>query len=280
MVKKSSSEKRIVLVTGASSGLGKQTAYHLANKGYTVYGTSRNASFPPMQKKQGTVCMIPMDVVDATSVTEAISYIYEQDKRIDVVINNAGWGISGAIEETPISQSKALFETNFFGVLRVCQSVLPIMRKQGEGLIINISSIGGVMGLPFQGLYSATKFAVEAITETLRMEVSAFGINVVLVEPGDFQTSFTQNRKKMISSSKESTYASMCNETISICEHDEQQGVSADRIAKLIETIINTAHPKLRYRSGAFSQRIAAKLKGVVPDRFHQWMLMKYYHLK
>ncbi len=271
--------KKIVLITGASSGLGQATAKYLASKRYTVYGTSRHAALPPNQKSSDSFIMIQMDVNDTSSVTKAINYVLNKEKQIDVVINNAGWGISGAIEETTLAKTKKLFETNYFGTQRVIQAVLPSMRSQKSGSIINISSIGGVLGLPFQGLYSATKFAVEGMTEALRMELTPFNIHVVLIEPGDFKTSFTKHRESITNQNKNSPYARLCKKTTTVFEQDEQKGSSPGIIAPLIEKIITSPNPKLRYRVGSFSQKLVAKMKGVFPDRFVQWILMKYYHL-
>jgi NADP-dependent 3-hydroxy acid dehydrogenase YdfG len=145
----------IVLITGASSGIGKACFEHLSSKGFTVYGTSRKANLPP---EDG---LIQMDVRDDESVRRCVDYIVEKEGRIDVVVNNAGIGLAGAVEETSIEEAKNIFETNFFGVHRVCRVVLPIMRRQRSGLIVNISSIMGLIALPFQAFYSATKFALE-----------------------------------------------------------------------------------------------------------------------
>ncbi len=271
--------KKIVLVTGASSGLGKATAHYLASKGYKVYGTSRHASLPPETTDDDLPIMVRMDVNKTVSVKQAVDFILEQEQRIDIVINNAGWGISGAVEEASIEQTKALFETNYFGTQRVCQAVIPTMRAHKSGYVINISSIGGVLGLPFQGLYSATKFAVEGMTEALRMEVRSFGIHVVLIEPGDFRTSFTDHREKTTHTTTDPAYNKMEQSATSIFEHDERNGTDPETIAHLIEKIISSSNPKLRYRAGSFSQKLVAKMKGVLPDRLVQWILMKYYHL-
>ena len=268
-------ENKVILITGASSGLGKACADYLVQKGYTVYGTSRKTQ----NKSSSTVQMVQMDVNDDASVNKAISSILKKEGVIDVVINNAGWGISGSIEESTIEETKTLFETNFFGTLRVIQHVLPSMRKQHQGMIINVSSIGGVLGLPYQGMYSATKFAVEGMTEALRMEVSPFGIKVVLVEPGDFKTSFTGNRKK-ISPKSNSAYHDFQKNTEAVVEHDEQHGSDPIIIGSLVHRIIRSSHPKVRYRVGGLSQKFIASLKGVLSDRILQWILMKYYKVK
>lgn len=273
-------EKKVILLTGASSGLGKIAAEYLAKKGHVVIGTSRQAPLPEqifVSSKTEYPLLVQMDVTDETSIKRVISFIKKHFDRIDVIVNNAGWGISGPIEETSLQQAQTLFNTNFFGMLSVTQCVLPLMRSQKQGLIINISSIGGVLGLPYQGLYSASKFAVEGLTESLRLEVKKFGINVSMVEPGDFKTGFTKNRKKTLFTS--SPYADSVNNTTSVFEQDEQNGSDPLKFAQLIDNIINSNNPKLRYRVGSFSQKFIARLKGVIPDRIVQWILMKYYGL-
>jgi len=269
-------DDKIILITGASSGLGEACAKFLFKKGYKVYGTSRNVS---KVDKKDTFEMIQMDVNDDDSVKKAIASILKKEGRIDVVVNNAGWGVSGSIEDISITDAKNLFETNFFGALRVIKEVLPLMRKQQKGKIINISSIGGILGLPFQGLYSATKFAIEGMTEALRMEVKSFDIDVVLVEPGDFKTGFTASRKKARYSDSSSVYHSASITAHKIFENDEQQGCNPILVAKLVDKIIQSSHPKLRYRVGSFSQKFIASMKGVISDRIVQWILMKYYKL-
>jgi len=268
--------EKVILITGASSGLGETCANYLSSKGYCVYGTFRTQPFH--QPSDSSVHMVQMNVDDTSSVHNAINHIIKKEGHIDVVVNLAGWGISGPIETVTIDETKKLFETNFYGTLRVLQTILPEMRKQGRGRIINVSSIGGVLGLPFQGTYSATKFALEGMTEALRMEVKSFGVDVVLVEPGDFKTNFTKNRKKH-HIVNDSVYHSQQIITESVVEHDETHGYQPIKFARLIEKIINKNNPRLRYRVGSFSQKFAAALKGVAPDRFVQWMLMKYYKL-
>lgn len=271
-------EHKVILVTGASSGLGKACADYLVQKGYRVYGTSRKIQ-KNTTSNSSNVQMIQMDVNNDTSVIKAISTIIKKEGTIDVVINNAGWGILGSVEESTLDDTKALFETNFFGTLRVIQHILPSMRKQRHGFIVNISSIGGVLGLPYQGLYSATKFAVEGMTEALRLEVASFGIKVVLVEPGDFKTGFTGNRKKNVSRVS-SPYHTCQKNAENVIEHDEQHGSDPIIIGSLIHRIIRSSHPKVRYRVGSFSQKFVASLKGVISDRIVQWILIKYYKVK
>ena len=271
--------ERVVLITGASSGIGRACAQYLAERGYRVYGTSRKiTSDDPVE--DGSVRMIRMDVNDDRSVASGIDQVLQDAGRLDVVVNNAGFGIAGAIEETSIEEARALFETNLFGLLRVCRAVLPKMRGQGSGTIINISSLAGRIGLPYQGLYSATKFAVEGLTEALRMEVKPFGIKVVLIEPGDFRTGFTANRVHTAASKEDSAYQERFQRTLKVAESDEEGGSSPERIARLLHRILQESSPKVRYSTGEASQRAAAILKGILPSKLFEWGLMKYYKIQ
>ncbi len=272
-VKHKPASSKIVLITGASSGIGKCTADHLATKGYQVYGTSRHPDSCPGIKNG---FMIKMDVRDTASVKEAIAHIVEKEGHIDVLVNNAGFGIGGAIEETSTEMVKALFDTNFFGICRVLQEVLPVMKRQAQGLIINISSIGGIIGLPFQGIYSASKFAVEGFSEALYKELSSTGIKVVLIEPGDFKTEFTANRQNI----KTENSADDFQRSLNVIEHDEQNGQPPLKIAYLIEKIINTPTPRLRYAVGALDQKLSIFLKKILPNRWFDQIIMSYYKLK
>jgi short-subunit dehydrogenase len=273
IVKPKQTSSKTVLITGASSGIGKCTAQYLATKGYQVYGTSRRPESCPGPEN---VFMIKMDVRDTASVTQAIAHIVEKQGHIDVLINNAGFGIGGAIEDTSTEMAKALFDTNFFGIYRVLQQVLPVMRQQSQGLIINMSSIGGIIGLPFQGLYSASKFAVEGLSEALYKELSTSAINVVLIEPGDFKTEFCANRQHI----KPENNADCFQRAMNVIECDEQNGQPPLKIAHLIERIINTPHPRLRYAVGAADQKLSVFLKKIVPNRWFDRMIILYYKLR
>jgi len=267
---------RIVLITGASSGIGKACAERLASEGNRVYGTSRH---PEQEARVPNLQMLTMDVTDDESVAAAVERIVEAEGRIDVVVNNAGFGIAGAVEDTSIEEAKALFETNFFGMLRVCRVALPVMRVAHHGTIVNISSLGGRIGLPYQGLYSATKFAVEGMSEALRMEVHPFGIRVIVIEPGDFRTGFTANRRHVVGAKDNLAYQESFERTIKVAEKDEQTGSSPEQIARLLVRILRNPSPKVRYSVGGISQRGAAVLKQILPNRFFEWALMKYYRV-
>ena len=175
---------QVILITGASSGFGKVTAQTLAGKGYVVYGTSRRIA----NGNIGQIRMLIADVTDENSVRSAVNRIMDEQGHIDVLINNAGMGIGGALEMATDEEISSQMDTNFMGMVRMCRAVLPIMRKQRQGKIINISSIAGRIAVPYQGFYSASKFAIEGYSEALSMEVYPFGIKVCVVEPGDFNT--------------------------------------------------------------------------------------------
>jgi len=271
--------REVVLVTGASSGFGEACVDHLARLGYSVYGTSRRATFPEGGADQNPR-MIPMDVRDDGSVRAAIDFVLAAQGRLDVVVNNAGFGMAGAVEDTSLDEAKALFETNLFGMHRVCRAVLPTLRAQRSGLIVNISSIGGLIAIPFQGFYSASKFATEALTEALRMEVMPFGVRVTLLEPGDFKTAFTENRVFTSESSTNPAYQALCQEAIAVMERDEQRGGAPMELARTLATVIEKRSPRPRYAIGMLAQRIAVWLHRLLPNRFFEKGIMAYYNVK
>jgi len=218
-----------------------------------------------------------MDVTSDESVERGIKLILAHEGRLDVVVNNAGYGLSGAVEDTGIEEARAQMETNFLGVTRVCHAVLPIMRQQGGGYLVNISSIGGLIGIPFQGLYSASKFAIEGFTEALHAEVRPYGIRVVLIEPGDFRTGFTANRRKTHAAQGETIYRERFAKALGVMESDETHGATPEKVGYLLERIITTRSPRLRYMVGPVSEKIAVGLKKVMPSRLFEWAIMKYY---
>jgi len=282
----SPNHRKTVLVVGASSGIGRACAVHLARRGYGVFGTTRRlpddveatlrrdlADFDRLE-------MISMDVDVAASVETGIRQVVERAGRIDAVVNCAGFGFGGSIEDTADDEAKAIFETNLFGTLRVCRAVLPIMRRQGSGTIVNISSIGGRIAVPFVGLYGATKFAVEGLTEALRMEVSRFGIRVVLIEPGDFATGFTDSRRPVRGALESAVYAEAYRSALAVIERDERGGVSPEAIGRLVARVLASHSPRLRYTVGPLFQRVAVRLKSILPSKLFGWGLRKYYRLK
>lgn len=267
---------RVVLVTGASSGIGKCCAEYLSQQGHHVYGTSRRTDSidgKQISSNPNLFQMIQMDVINESSVKKGIDDIIARESRIDVVVNNAGFAIIGSLEDTTIAESKSQFETNFFGSLRVCRAVLPVMRRQRAGHIVNISSIGGLIGLPFQSAYSASKFALEGAMEALRLEVRPFGIQVVLIEPGDFKTEITRHRQKTVASTPNSAYCDPFQKIVRLVESGERNGPTPEPVAKLINKIIHMNSPRLRYTVGKVSQRIAVPLKKILPSRLFESLI-------
>jgi len=259
---------KVILISGVSSGFGNVTAKYLAQKGCWVFGISRTPEKVMLpntetEKWPGSLEIIKMDVNYANSIREGIKKIIERTGRLDVVVNNAGYSLAGSIEDTSLREAKDQFNTNFFGVHEVCSQVIPIMRKQQSGYIINISSLSGLVGLPFQALYSASKYAIEGYTEALRIEVKTFGIKVSLIEPGDFRTSFTEHRHITKSSQSDPVYQNRFKESLKAVEESERKGDSPEKIARLVERIINTDSPRLRYRIGPSSTLIGLNLSSL-----------------
>ena len=265
---------KVVLITGGSSGIGKAIGEFLFHKGFTVYGTSRN----PEKITNSIFPLIALDVRNTQSIKHAIEKVIAITKRIDVVINNAGIGITGPIEEIPAEEIKKNFETNFFGPIEVIKAVLPQMRKQKSGLIINITSISGYMGLPFRGVYSASKGALEIISESISMEVKSFGVNITNVAPGDFATNIASSRyhAPII---KGSAYEIPYKNTLNLMDEHVDSGSNPDKMAVAIYNIIQAKNPKLHYKVGIFIQKFSIVLKRILPDRIYERMLMNHYKL-
>lgn len=262
---------KVVLITGASSGFGKATAELLSAKGYTVYGTSRK------EQSSEKIHFLVVDVRDKESVNSAIERIICEQGHLDVVVNNAGMGIGGSLEMATTEEIDLQMGTNFGGCVNVCQAVLPVMRKQCAGQIINLSSIGGVMGLPYQGFYSASKFAIEGFSEALAAEVHKFGIKVSMVEPGDFATNFTARRKNSETTAKSDAYGDSFTRSISIIEKEENGGLKPEKLAKKIVKIIETRNPRLRYVVANLEQWFSVVLKRIVPGNWFVGILRNYY---
>ena len=265
---------KVVLITGASSGIGKAIASYLQQKGFTVYGTSRS----PKNSANLTFQLLALDVLDSTTIKDTISYIIKKEGRLDVLINNAGIGITGAIEDTPIDEMKKAFDTNFFGTVDVIKEVLPQMRKQKSGLIINITSIAGYMGLPFRGIYSATKGALELVTESMRMEVKNFGIDVLTIAPGEFATNIAVGRYHT-PVFENSPYKKVYKENLELMDTHVNTGLDPIVMAKAVHNIINAKHPRMHYRVGRFMERFSIVLKRVLPDKAYEKLLMNHYKL-
>jgi short-subunit dehydrogenase len=265
---------KIVLITGASSGIGKSIGEFLHSKGFIVYGTSRN----PDKISNSVFELIPLDVRNIDSIKKCVQHIIHKSGRLDIVINNAGVGITGPLEEIPSDEIKNNFETNFFGPIEVIKAVLPQMRQQKSGLIINITSIAGYMGLPFRSIYSASKGALELITESLRMEVQPFGIQITNVAPGDFATNIAVGRYHA-PVLKGSDYENSYQTVLDTMNTHVDSGSNPQQMAAAIYKIIKTPSPKIHYKIGAFMQKFSIVLKRILPDKIYERMVMNHYKL-
>ena len=263
------------MITGASQGIGRACAEYLHARGERVYGTSRDWSARPPAPFE----MIPMDAARAGSVEEAVQTVLAREGRLDALVNNAGMGIAGAVEDTSLDEARAQMEANFFSVVRACRAALPSMRERRSGIVVNISSLAGLIAVPFQSLYSASKFAVEGFSEALRMEVRPYGIRVVLIEPGDFHTPFTANRRRTAASAVNPAYRQRFERALAVMERDETHGPDPARIARLLARILDSPRPRLRYRVGPLPERLAAAARPLVPPALFEWALVKYYGL-
>lgn len=264
--------KKVILITGISSGFGKKTAELLVQNGHIVYGTIRsNAEIDP------AIHVLKMDLMDVSSIKNAVAEVIEKEGRIDVLINNAGMHLGGPIEEAPVELFTRQMETNVNGLVHMLQAVLPHMRKQGQGTIINFSSIGGLMGLPFQSFYSASKFAIEGLSESLRMEVKPFNIKVVVINPGDFHTSNTANRINI--AVEGGPYEKQFKQSLEQIEKDENNGGDPIVMALLLTKIVNSKKPKNRYMVAAFPDKFAVVLKKLVPISLFSGILGSHYKM-
>lgn len=266
---------KVVLITGGSSGIGKSVAHFLTKKGFIVYGTSRN---PQKITEQLPFKLIALDVSNVTTITSAVQTIIQNEGRLDVVINNAGVGITGPLEETPDVEIKNAFQTNVFGPLDVIKAALPQMRKQGGGLIINVTSIAGYMGLPYRGVYSATKGTLELLTEALRMEIKDFNIQMTNIAPGDFATNIASGRYHS-PVLENSPYKVPYGNTLALMNEHVDHGSDPIEMAEAIYKIINTKRPKIHYKVGAFMQKFSIVLKRILPDTFYEKLLLNHYKL-
>nr|WP_314866285.1 SDR family oxidoreductase [uncultured Flavobacterium sp.] len=265
---------KVVLITGGSSGIGKSIGTFLSQKGFTVYGTSRN----PEKVSNDVFPLIALDVRDVASIQSAVAKVIQETGKLDIVINNAGVGITGPLEEIPMEEIKNNFETNFFGPIEVMKAALPQMRAQQSGLIINITSIAGYMGLPYRSVYSASKGALELITEALRMEVKSFGIQITNVAPGDFATNIAAGRfhaPVVQGSAYEKVYAGV----LKTMDAHVDSGNNPNEMAEAVYRIIQNPHPRIHYKVGVFMQKFSIVLKRILPDKVYEKILMNHYKL-
>lgn len=265
---------KVIIITGASSGFGKVVAERLAAKGHTVYGICRREmSHPTIHYKQ-------CDIRNAERIKQIVDEVISAEKRIDVLINNAGMGIGGSLEMASLDEIQTQMSVNFMGCVNMCQQILPHMRRQRNGKIINLSSIGGIMGLPYQGYYSASKFAIEGFSEALSAEVKGFGITVSMVEPGDFATNFTASRRNSEATLSDPDYGPIFKRTLSLIEKEENGGLKPEVLARKIEKIVDSKHPRLRYVVANLEQWLSVVLKRILPGNWFVDILVGYYKTK
>ncbi len=266
--------KKVILVTGASAGIGKDFAKHLLQDGHIVYGAARRLDKMEDIRTLG-VKVLEMDVTDEATMLKGVETIIKAEGRIDVLINNAGFGSYGAIEDVTINDARYQLEVNVFGAARLTQLVLPHMRKQHSGTIINISSIGGKLALAFGGWYHASKFALEALSDSLRNEVEQFGINVVVIEPGGVKSEWSgiaaDNLKKV---SGHTAYKALADRFIPIFRSTEAKNAEPIVIVDLVRKAIAAKNPKTRY-SGGYMAKPALFMRWLLPDRMFDKMLMR-----
>jgi len=264
---------KVILITGITSGFGKAMAERFASEGHKVYGTHRRA-----EERIPGVVYIKADVQSEEDCKAAVDAVMEAEGRIDVFISNAGMGIGGPLEFSSLEDAQRQMDINWMGMVRMLHFVVPVMRRQGGGRILCVSSIGGLMGLPFQGLYSASKFAIEGYCEALRLEIRGFGIDVVLIEPGDFATSFTAQRKSVSGTEAYEVYKSYAKSLASI-EHDETSGLKPEFLARKVSRIVACRRPRYNYVIASLEQRLSVIIKRLLPARWFAAILASYYKL-
>lgn len=260
---------KVILITGASSGIGYDAALRLAGQGHKVYGAARRVELLEQLRTHGVV-PIRMDVTDEASMVDGVNSIIDAEGRIDVLVNNAGYGYMGAIENVTIAEAKRQLEVNVFGLARLTQLVLPYMRRQHSGTIINTSSVAGKAVIPFGGWYNVSKYSVEALSDALRIEVKPFGIKVCLIEPGGIKTDWgIIAADNLEASSKETAYEDSGLKMARLLRRGYTSNLLSNpkRVAKAIARAANSKRPRIRYRLGAGSGLIVI-LHAILPARW------------
>ncbi|MCA1688529.1 MAG: SDR family NAD(P)-dependent oxidoreductase [Actinobacteria bacterium] len=276
---------RAVLITGCSSGIGRATAERLAKKGWSVYATARDVETIAPLGEHGCR-LLPLDVTDEESMRRAVEEVERAEGAVGVLVNNAGYSQSGAVEEVPMEKIRRQFETNVFGLVRMCQMVLPGMRGQGFGRIVNLSSMGGRLTFPGGGFYHASKYAVEAISDALRFEVRGFGVEVVVIEPGLIRTGFAETAVSSMDGpaepSNNSPYAGFDAGVARVTRENYERGPLArlgggpEAVAETIERAISSARPRARYTVTP-SAKLLISARRLLPDRAWDGLLRFFY---
>jgi short-subunit dehydrogenase len=268
--------ERIAVVTGSSSGIGFETSLTLARSGFYTYATMRKLEeeksrplIDAAKNENLTLRVIELDVNNDESITNAIDTIINERKRIDVLVNNAGYALGGALEETSMNEIKAQFETNFFGAVRAMKAVLPVMRKQRTGKIVNITSMGGRISIPLSSLYHGSKFALEGLSESIQYELELLGIKIILIEPGAVGSNFWKNIKIAKSSSNNnSPYTQFGNQIMKAFKKMEQNAMNPSEVAKTILDAVTSDNPQLRYVVGEDAAKTIEARKNMSDKEF------------
>jgi NAD(P)-dependent dehydrogenase (short-subunit alcohol dehydrogenase family) len=247
--------EKVAIVTGSSSGIGFETSLALAREGYFTYATMRDTTKSDKikeitQKENLKINILELDVDDEKSVKSAIAHILDQKQRIDVLVNNAGWGLWGCVEDVSVDEFKEQFETNFFSIIRLIQEVAPTMRKQGSGTIVNVSSVVGRIGFPASPAYISSKFALEGLSESLRFEFAPFGVDVIIIEPGVIKTNFMKNMKMAKKSELDTVYKDITTKVVSGVKMMAEMGTPPKEVANTIVKAIKDKNPLPRYIVG------------------------------
>ena len=267
--------KKVIIITGAGSGIGKASAFRLVEAGHTVYGADLRLEHMDDLAKAGGHPVL-MDVTDHDQVRSEINQIIEKEARVDVLVNNAGYGLWGSIEETPYEKARQQFEVNLFGLAEVTKAVIPTMRKQKSGTIINLSSVGGMIHSPLGAWYHASKFALEGWSDCLRVELMEFGIDVVIIQPGNIKTDFHNEVGKHFTRPNDSPYASLANAITFAQDEIQKPGNSSppSLIANMISKAVHAKKPKTRYTGGKLARETIFFRKRF-PDRFFDKTILR-----
>jgi NAD(P)-dependent dehydrogenase (short-subunit alcohol dehydrogenase family) len=274
--------QKVAIITGSSTGIGYETSLALARGGFLTYATMRNLDKAENIKSAAAkeslpLHVTPLDVTDDLSVKNAVQSILSKEGRIDILVNNAGYVLGGAFEDLTIDEIKEQYETNFFGLIRVTQAVLPIMRKQKSGVIVNISSVAGRFGYPGHSAYIGTKFAVEGISESMSYELEPFGIKVVIVEPGVIRTNIVNTmvvaRK---SQDPNSPYSQMMQKMANTFEELMKNSSSPDLVANIVLKAVKDKNPNLRYLAGNDAEQWLGSKRNMSDEEFHKMMAQNF----
>ena len=279
--------KQVAIITGCSSGIGYETSILLAKNGFKTYATMRNVEKGDklkdiVEKENLDLKIIKLDVTDDYSIKNAINEIIQETSRIDILVNNAGNNIAGTVEDLSIEEFKEQFETNFFGLVRVTKAVLPIMRNQNSGIIVNLSSIVGKMAIPLNSAYTSSKFAVEGFSESVRFELEDFGIKVILIEPGVIKSNFYENIKMSKNSlaDPKSPYQPITQKIFEAFLSMIQYAFPAKIVADAILEAITSDNPKIRYAVGDDAKSITEAKKRLSDKEFENWVKEGFFEKK